>query len=101
MQLGPVELLVVQFPGNEVKGDIVPSIKQLVENGTIRVIDILFLKKDQDGNVTTKEINDLDDASFAAFNPIVAEIDGLVSRDDVQRLAATLDNNSSAGGYAG
>src|SRR5260370_33174960 len=97
MPLGPVELLIVQFPGSEVKGDIAPAIKEWVENGTIRVIDILFIKKDQDGNVTMREINDLDDASFAAFNPIVAEIDGLVSRDDVQRLAATLNNNSSAG----
>ncbi len=97
MPLGPVEILVVQFPGNEVKGDIVPALQALVENGTIRVIDILFLKKDQDGNVTMREINDLDDASFAAFNPIVAEIDGLVSSDDIQQLAATLTNNSSAG----
>jgi uncharacterized membrane protein len=97
MQLGPVELVVVQFPGNEVKGDVVPAIKELVENGTIRVIDILFIRKDQEGNVTMLEINDLDDASFAAFNPIVAEIDGLVSRDDVQQLAASLNNNSSAG----
>src|SRR5260370_2312222 len=99
MPLGPVEIVVVQFPGNEVKGDIVPAIKALVENGTIRVIDILFITKDQDGNVTMREINDLDDASFASFNPIVAEIDGLVSRDDFQQLAATLNNNSSAGRY--
>ncbi len=97
MPLGPVELLVVQFPGSEVKGDVVPAIKELVENGTIRVIDILFIRKDQEGNVTMLEINDLDDASFAAFNPIVAEVDGLVSRNDVQQLAATLNNNSSAG----
>ena len=90
-------MLVVQFPGNEVKGDIVPALKELVENGTIRVIDILFIKKDQDGNVTMREINDLDDASFAAFNPNVAEVDGLVSRDDIQQLAATLNNNSAAG----
>ena len=97
MPLGPVEILVVQFSGNEVKGDIVPAIKELVENGTIRVIDILFITKDQDGNVTMREINDLDDASFAAFNPIVSEVDGLVSSDDIQQLAATLNNNSSAG----
>jgi uncharacterized membrane protein len=97
MPLGPVELLVVQFQGNEIKGDIVPAIKELVEKGAIRVIDILFIQKDQDGNVTMREINDLDDASFAAFNPIVAEIDGLVSRDDVEQLAATLNSNSSAG----
>lgn len=97
MPLGPVELLVVQFPGNEVKGDIVPALKELVENGTIRIIDILFIKKDQYGNVTTIEINDLDEANFAAFDPIVADITGLLSEDDVQRMAMMLKNNSSAG----
>ena len=97
MPLGPVEMVVVEFPGNEVKGDIVPAIKELVDQGTIRVIDILFIKKDQEGKVTMLEINDLDDASFAAFNSFVSEVDGLVSREDVEELAATLDNNSSAG----
>ncbi len=97
MPLGPVDMLFVQFPGNELKGDIVPAIKELVEKGSIRVIDILFIKKDQGGNVTMLELNDLDEATFSAFDPIVAEIDGLVSRDDVQELAATLKNNSSAG----
>ena len=97
MPLGPVDMLFVQFPGNELRGDIVPAIKDLVEKGSIRVIDILFIKKDQAGNVTMLELNDLDEATFSAFDPIVAEIDGLVSRDDVQELAATLKNNSSAG----
>jgi uncharacterized membrane protein len=97
MPLGPVDLLVVQFSGNSIKGNVVPAIKELVENRTIRVIDVLFIKKDQEGHVTTQEINDLDDASFAAFNPLVAEIDGLVSRDDVQQLAATLPRGSAAG----
>ena len=97
MPLGPVEMVVVQFPGNEVKGDIVPAIKALVEQGTIRVIDILFIKKDEQGHVTILEMSDLDDVSFAAFDTIVAEIDGLVSQDDIEELAATLKNNSSAG----
>lgn len=97
MPLGPVEMVVVQFPGNEVKGDIVPAIKELVDQGTIRVIDILFIKKDEHGQVTVLEINDLDDASFGAFDPIVAEVDGLVSKEDIDKLADTLKNNSSAG----
>ena len=97
MPLGPVEMVVVQFPGTEVKGDIVPAIKELVEQGTIRVIDILFLKKDEQGHVTIMEMDELDDVSFAAFDPIVAEIDGLVSQEDIEELAATLENNTSAG----
>jgi len=96
MSLGPVELVVVQLPGNEVKGDIVPAIKELVELGTIRVIDIIFLMKDEYGHVTQLEINEIDDASYSAFDPIVAEIDGLVSQEDIEELADTLENNTTA-----
>ena len=96
MSLGPVELVVVQLPGNEVKGDIVPAIKELVELGTIRVIDIIFLMKDEYGHVKQLEINELDDASYSAFDPIVAEIDGLVSQEDIEELADTLENNTTA-----
>ncbi len=52
MPLGPVEMVVVEFLGTEVKGDIVPAIKELVEQGTIRVIDIIFLMKDTSGHMT-------------------------------------------------
>ena len=49
MALGPVELLVIKFPGNEFRGEIAPALRELVENGTIRIIDLLFIKKDADG----------------------------------------------------
>jgi uncharacterized membrane protein len=96
MPLGPVELVVVQFPGNEVKGDIVPAIKELVEQGTVRIIDITFLKKDANGHVTQLEMSELDDADYSVFDPIIAEIDGLVSQEDIEELADTLENNTTA-----
>ena len=49
MSIGPVDLLVVKFPGNQFKGEIAPALTDLVESGTIRVIDILFANKDEDG----------------------------------------------------
>ena len=96
MSLGPVELVVVQLPGNEVKGDIVPAIKELVELATVRVIDIIFLMKDEYGHVKQLESNELDDSSYSAFDPIIAEIDGLVPQEDIEELANTLENNSTA-----
>jgi hypothetical protein len=96
MTLGPVELLVVAFPGNRFKGEIVPELQTLVENGTIRVIDLLFVKKDERGTVEAIELNDQDDETFAPFDPIVEELDGLLSSEDVQQFAAMLENNSSA-----
>jgi len=97
MPLGPVELLEVRFPGNQFKGEIVPALKELVESGTIRIIDIVFVRKDRDGTVAKVEINDLADDEYATFDPLISEIDGLISEDDVQQLASGLENNSSAG----
>ena len=50
MTLGPVELLVVRFPGKQFKGEIIPALQELVKKGTIRIIDILFVTKDEEGN---------------------------------------------------
>jgi len=95
MSLGPVELLVVKFPGNQFKGEIAPALKELVEGGLIRVIDILFVHKDEAGELSVLEINDLDDDDFSRFDPVVADITGMLTRDDAQQLSAALEPNSS------
>jgi len=95
MSLGPIELLVVKFPGNQFKGEIAPALKYLAEDGHIRVIDILFVGKDQDGEMTVLEINDLDDDDFSHFDPVVSDITGMITVDDARQLAQGLDNNSS------
>src|SRR5688572_459027 len=97
MALGPVELLVVKFPGNEFRGEIAPALRELVENGTIRIIDLLFIKKDADGTVTANELMDLAPDLYEIFDPLVSDIEGLLADDDVQALAGALENNSSAG----
>jgi fructosamine-3-kinase len=97
MSLGPVELLVIKFPGNQFTGEIVPALKELVDSGTIRVIDLIFARKDKDGNVLVLELNDLDDNDYASYNALVGDLSGTLTQDDVQQLAATLERNSSAG----
>lgn len=97
MSLGPVELLVVKFPGNQFKGEIVPALEELVENGTIRVIDLLFARKDADGSVTVIELNDLDDDAFNAYGMLVDDgIGGMLGEDDIDQIAELLEENSSA-----
>lgn len=95
MAIGPVELLVVKFPGNQFRGEIVPALKELVEGGTIRVIDILFVNKDENSTVEMVDINDLDDDDFAQFDPIVQDVTGMLTNDDVQYFSAALGPNSS------
>ena len=95
MSLGPIELLVVKFPGNQFRGEIAPALKELVEGGLIRVIDILFVHKDEGGELSVLEINDLDDDDFSRFDPVVADITGMLTLDDAQQLSAALEENSS------
>jgi Family of unknown function (DUF6325) len=97
MPLGPIELLVVKFPGNQFRGEIAPALADLVDAGTIRIIDILFATKDEDGKLSVAEINDLDDAEYATFDPVVSDITGLLTPEDVEQLTASLEPNSSAG----
>jgi hypothetical protein len=95
MSLGPIELLVVKFPGNQFTGEVAAALKELVEGGLIRVVDILFVHKDEGGEMTVLEINDLDDDNFSRFDPVVSDITGMLTVDDARRLAAGLDDNSS------
>jgi hypothetical protein len=61
MSLGPIEMFVVGFPDNGFNGEIAPALSDLVEAGTIRIVDLLFIAKDGDGTVASFEINELDD----------------------------------------
>ena len=96
MDVGPVEILMVEFPGNKFTGEIAPALAELVEQDTIRVIDLLFVSKDGDGNVAAIELSDADDAVRSAFEPIVEEASGLLSEEDIEDLGEGLDPESSA-----
>jgi uncharacterized membrane protein len=96
MSLGPVEMLVIKFPGNRFKGEIVPELQQLIDTGIVRIIDIAFVHKDAKGDVTTVELDDLDPDEYADFDPLVAEVTGFFSDNDFLELSRQLENNSSA-----
>jgi hypothetical protein len=96
MSIGPVEYMVVAFPGNKFKGDIVPALRELVESGTIRIIDLAFVAKDENGDVVGVELEDQGSEIFAAFETITMDRDGLVSDDDMMQIGEALDPNSSA-----
>jgi hypothetical protein len=96
MSLGPVEILCIKFPNTLVKDEIASALKALVDSNTIRVIDIIFIRKSENGEVTMSEIDDLDDVDYSIFDPIIADITGLISEEDVQTISESLDNNSFA-----
>jgi hypothetical protein len=93
---GPLEYIALSFEGNQFKGEILPALGELVEQGTVRIIDLAFIYKDQAGVVTIREIEEIDPAQLVVFNPLVSEISGLVSAGDLEAIGEILDNNSSA-----
>ena len=98
MSIGPIEYLVVAFPGNKFKGEIVPALAELVENETIRILDLVFIIKDEDGNVGAIELAELDPEDEAAAMSDIADVNaGLLNEDDIQLAADALEPNSSAG----
>jgi hypothetical protein len=94
--VGPVEYIVVGFPGNQFKGEIAPALGDLVEAGTIRIIDIAFAGKDEKGDVTAFELSALDPDVQQALEKLGAEPTGLFSEEDLMAVAETLDPGSSA-----
>jgi Family of unknown function (DUF6325) len=94
--IGPVEYLIVAFPGNQFRGEIAPALADLVEAGTIRIIDIAFASKDEDGEIAAFELSDLDPEVRQGLENLGAESSGLFSEDDLIAAAEVLDPNSSA-----
>lgn len=93
-ELAPVEYVVIDFPGNRFTGDIVPALVELVESRTVRILDLVFVKKDEDGTVTSFEFDQLDE--LGDFASIDGDAGDVLSEDDVLELADSIPECSSA-----
>ena len=96
MGIGPVEYMVVAFPGNKFNGEVAPALKDLVDSSTIRVIDLAFVLKDADGSIVGAELEDEGSDIFQAFESILSERGGLLNDDDIRDIGEALEPNSSA-----
>jgi uncharacterized membrane protein len=95
-EIGPVDYAVIAFPGNKFRGEIAPALAELVENGTIRIIDIAFAGKNADGDAVAFEITELDPDVQKGLEKAGVEVGGLLNDDDLIDIAAGLEPNSSA-----
>lgn len=97
MGLGPLEIVVIAFPGNAFSGEIIPALSDLVETNTVTIIDGLFVVKEADGSVSFLEIEELsDDHSANELAALFNRLEGLISADDIDEIADSLELNSSA-----
>jgi len=95
-EIGPVEYIALAFPGNKFKGDIIPALQELVDSGTIRIVDLAFVIKDADGNVLAAELEEMDSDAGKAFATLQHEVGDLINEVDLKEIGAALDPNSSA-----
>lgn len=97
MSYGPIELLVLEFPGNQFTGEITPALAELVDSGQIRIIDILLAVKDAAGDVEVIEVTDLSDELYQALDALVDDWAGMLTVEDALALTESLEPNSSVG----
>ncbi|MGH9118073.1 MAG: DUF6325 family protein, partial [Acidimicrobiales bacterium] len=95
-ELGPIDVLVVAFPGNEFRGEIAPAIGELVANGTVLIIDLVFVKKDADGALEAVELSELSPDEGSGFDDVDGEVGELLTDEDLALAAEALEPNSSA-----
>ncbi|MEV6396922.1 DUF6325 family protein [Streptomyces sp. NPDC051907] len=93
--MGPVDYIVVEFPGNRMTGEGLPLLVDLVDRGIIRILDLVFIRKDEDGSVAAVELQDFgDEAGLAVFEGASS---GLLDQSDVADAGVALEPGNSAG----
>lgn len=95
--MGPVDYLVVEFPGNRMTGKAFPMLVDLVDRGLIRILDLVFVRKESDGSVAGLELSDIDGDGELDLSVFEGASSGLLGEDDIQEAGGVLQPDCSAG----
>ncbi|MFF8614351.1 DUF6325 family protein [Streptomyces sp. NPDC015350] len=95
--MGPVDFLVIEFPGNRMTGEGFPLLLDLVDRGIIRVLDLLFVRKDIDGSIVALDLRELDADGEFDLSVFEGSSSGLLGQDDLDEAGTALEPGSSAG----
>jgi len=94
--LGPLEFVVLEFKGNKFTGEIIPELHRIHKKGIVRVVDLVLIRKDKEGQVDTFEVNDLPGDLRVMYDPLAGSVTGLLTHEDLEKTANALPNNTSA-----
>jgi Family of unknown function (DUF6325) len=96
-EMGPIDYLVVEFPGSRMTGEGLPLLVDLVDRGIIRILDLVFVKKELDGSTKGVAIADLDQDGNLDLTVFEGASSGLLGQDDIEEAGNVLEPGSSAG----
>jgi hypothetical protein len=97
VEMGPIDYVVVEFPGNRMTGEGFPLLVDLVDRGLIRILDLMFVRKGKDGSVVGLEIADLTGDGALDLAVFEGASSGLLGQDDIEEAGAALEPGNSAG----
>jgi Family of unknown function (DUF6325) len=95
-ELGAVDWVVLEFPGSKFNGSIAPALKDLTDRGLIRVLDLLVVKKDEDGRFEAFEIEDVDESELGDLRSYESALAMVLGEQDLEDIAAVIEPGSSA-----
>lgn len=94
-ELGPVDWVILEFPGSKFRGEMAPILADLVDHGVVRVLDLVLVTKEKDGTVDARELTDADAAEIGALREMKSDLT-LLSEQDVTSAAAAIEPGSTA-----
>jgi hypothetical protein len=95
MAFGPIDLVALEFKGNHFEDEVIASMADLVADETIRILDLVILHKDEQGEVAVQEFQELSPDDLLLLEPLRAEISGMITVDDIQMVGKRLKENST------
>jgi len=96
MTYGPIDFLALDFKTDQLKGEIIPELLELVKNKIVRVIDLVLIQKYEDGHHQAMEMQQLAPDLLALFDPLEVEISGIIQVEDIDNIAKAMENGSNA-----
>ena len=96
MTYGPIDFIALELGTEQLKGEAMTALLELVENKIIRLVDLVVVVKDGDGNHEALEMQELEPDLIAVLNPLEVEVTGLVQVEDIEVIADALENNKTA-----
>jgi uncharacterized membrane protein len=96
MTYGPIDFLALDFKTDQLKGEILPELFELVKNKIVRVIDLVIIQKYEDGHHEAMEMQQLAPDLLALFDPLEIEISGIIQAEDIADVAEAMENGTNA-----